>query len=237
MPITSARVPRSALDLRRDDGRGRKVTSKGCRMIVRLLNSLALFWAAMLTLGATSLIGLVEGGWHYPQMMRVSGVACAQLLVATLAVTPAVMLLGQLGRRFDAMRPASRSLGRWLLVRRRHLGLGSFAFAVVHLVHYLIDTGNVPEVLLNATRLDFATGWGAVAIFAALALTSNGTAIRTLGARWKWLHRLVYPAAALAFIHWWYFDFSRGPWLYVFLALGMKAVHLVLVLRPARRMA
>ena len=35
-----------------------------------------------------------------------------------------------------------------------------------------------------------------------LAATSNDAAVRSLRARWKWLHRAVYVAAALTFGHW-----------------------------------
>ena len=39
-------------------------------------------------------------------------------------------------------------------------------------------------------------------IFTALAITSNNTSVRMLGKRWKGLHRFVYAAAVLTFLHW-----------------------------------
>ena len=42
----------------------------------------------------------------------------------------------------------------------------------------------------------------AMLIFTALAVTSNNTSVRKLGKRWKVLHRFVYAAAILTFLHW-----------------------------------
>jgi sulfoxide reductase heme-binding subunit YedZ len=45
-------------------------------------------------------------------------------------------------------------------------------------------------------------GWLALALFIPLAVTSNDIAVRALKRSWKRLHRLVYPAAILTFLHW-----------------------------------
>ena len=45
-------------------------------------------------------------------------------------------------------------------------------------------------------------GWLAFALFVPLAATSNDMATRALKRTWKRLHRLVYPAAILTFLHW-----------------------------------
>ena len=57
-------------------------------------------------------------------------------------------------------------------------------------------------VLSEAKAADLLTGWLALALFLPLAVTSNDVAVRAMGRAWKRLHRLVYPAAVLTFIHW-----------------------------------
>ena len=49
---------------------------------------------------------------------------------------------------------------------------------------------------------DILVGWLALALFVPLAATSSDIATRALGRSWKRLHRLVYPAAILTFLHW-----------------------------------
>jgi len=119
-----------------------------------------------------------------------SGDWAAWLLMVTLAVTP----LGLLFRR--------RGWTAWLLRRRRDFGVASFAYAAGHTVIYLADKQALATVLAEAGRPDLLAGWLALALFVPLAVTSNDRAVRALKRSWKRLHRLVYPAAILAFLHW-----------------------------------
>ncbi len=119
-----------------------------------------------------------------------SGDWAAWLLIATLAVTPLRLALG------------TREVTRWLLHRRRDLGLASFAYAMGHTAIYLVDKASVATVLGEAGGIELLTGWVALALFLPLAATSNDIAVRALRRAWKRLHRLVYPAAVLTFAHW-----------------------------------
>jgi sulfoxide reductase heme-binding subunit YedZ len=47
-------------------------------------------------------------------------------------------------------------------------------------------------------------GMATFLILLTLALTSNRLAVRRLGRRWQTLHRLVYVAAILAVVHFWW---------------------------------
>ncbi len=128
--------------------------------------------------------------YGFGHAVKDSGDWAAWLLMATLAVTPLRLLVG------------TRPFTRWLLLRRRDLGVASFAYASGHTAIYLFDKGAVSIILEQAGGLDLLTGWLALALFVPLAITSNDASVRTLKRAWKRLHRLVYPAAALVFVHW-----------------------------------
>ena len=85
---------------------------------------------------------------------------------------------------------------------RRYLGVATFAYAVPHLVAYLWKLASVAKVLEEGADPGMWTGWIALIIFLALAITSNNFSTLKLGRRWKNLHRFVYLAAILTFAHW-----------------------------------
>jgi methionine sulfoxide reductase heme-binding subunit len=119
-----------------------------------------------------------------------SGDWAAWLLLLTLAATPLRLLFR--GRGWSA----------WLMRRRRDLGVASFAYAAGHTVIYLANKATPDAVLADLGLPEFLTGWLALALFVPLAATSNDVATRALKRSWKRLHRLVYPAAVLTFVHW-----------------------------------
>ncbi|GMM92847.1 ferric reductase-like transmembrane domain-containing protein [Qipengyuania sp. MTN3-11] len=128
--------------------------------------------------------------YGYGHIIKDTGKWAAWLLMATLAVTPIRLL----SRR--------RQWSAWLMRRRRDLGVASFAYALGHTIIYLTDKASVGIVLEEAGALDLLTGWIAFLLFLPLALTSSDVAVRALKRAWKRLHRLVYPAAVLTFLHW-----------------------------------
>lgn len=128
--------------------------------------------------------------YGYGHAIGDSGDWAAWLLLLTLAATP-VRLLSR-GRRWSA----------WLMRRRRDLGLGSFAYAAGHTLIYLVNKASIGPVLADLGSPDMLVGWLALALFSPLAATSSDRAVHALGRSWKRLHRLVYPAAALTFLHW-----------------------------------
>jgi sulfoxide reductase heme-binding subunit YedZ len=70
------------------------------------------------------------------------------------------------------------------------------------LLAYLWKLASVAKILEEGAQPEMWTGWIALVIFLALAITSNKASTRKLGRRWKSLHRLVYLAAVLTFVHW-----------------------------------
>ncbi len=116
------------------------------------------------------------------------GLWAVRLLLITLAVTPA------------------RSILHWprLLLVRRMLGVGVFAYAVAHLLLYIaFEAFDLAKVVSEiALRLYLTIGFVALLGLAALAATSTDGMVRRLGGRrWQRLHRLVYGIAALALVH------------------------------------
>ena len=100
--------------------------------------------------------------------------------------------------------PVSRWIRQpWLRRWRRPLGLLAFAFAVIHTVHFLLWGRLWPDRLnLIFVRPYLTIGLVALILFVPLALTSNDAAVRwATPRRWRRLHLLAYPAAALSVIH------------------------------------
>lgn len=93
----------------------------------------------------------------------------------------------------------------WVAAVRRPLGLAAFGYCVLHFLAYFVIGQKmkleflVYDSLHQASR---APGWLSLLLLVPLALTStDGMAKRLGGKRWKWIHRLVYPSAALAILH------------------------------------
>ncbi|MGV3554180.1 MAG: sulfite oxidase heme-binding subunit YedZ [Croceibacterium sp.] len=119
-----------------------------------------------------------------------SGDWAAWLLMLTLAVTPLRLVF------------RDTKWTNWLMRRRRDIAVASFAYAAGHTVIYLADKASLDIVLAELGLPELLTGWLALALFVPLAATSNNLSVRALKRSWKRLHRLVYPAAILTFLHW-----------------------------------
>ena len=135
-------------------------------------------------------IRYLTGSLYYGEFIHATGEFSARLLMVTLAATPLRLL-------FPRFRWTI-----WLVQNRRYFGVATFAYAVPHLVAYLWKLASVAKIVEQAADPGMWTGWIALIIFLALAITSNSYSTRKLGRRWKTLHRLVYLAAILTFIHW-----------------------------------
>jgi len=121
-------------------------------------------------------------------LTRDSGSWALNLLLAGLAITP-LRRLGAPG---------------WLLRLRRMLGLYAFFYASVHLLIYLwLDQlFDWPAIVHDIIKRPFITvGMAAFALLLPLAITSTDGWLRRLKRRWGQLHRLVYPLAVLAVVH------------------------------------
>jgi sulfoxide reductase heme-binding subunit YedZ len=184
----------------------------------RAFQSVFLFYLVMLIPSYELVLDLIWGDKYYARMMHVSGVISIYLLVLSLAITPITLLI----KRWSW----GITLSRWLLRRRRYLGLGSFYYAYLHLIHYLREINDIENVFYEAFDFELAIAWIALLILTLLAITSNNASARLLKAKWKQLHLLAYPGTALIFAHWLLFDFFPDQALnWLAAAIAIKSIH------------
>jgi sulfoxide reductase heme-binding subunit YedZ len=122
------------------------------------------------------------------------GFTACVLLAAVLTFTPLRVLFPK--------GPVALALNR----HRRFVGVSAFTYAALHFtMHVLYEGGleTISDTLKTAVGKPFQlVGLIALAILLVLAVTSLPAAIRWLGGKkWKYLHRLVYVAAALSAYH------------------------------------
>jgi len=186
-------------------------------VVLRRLPVAAVYLAAALP-GAWLVGGALAGGLGVDPVKRLEqelGLLALQLLVIGLAITP-----------------LRRHAGLNLLRFRRAVGLSAFGYALVHLAVWLaLDMqGLWGQIAADLVKRPYITvGMAAFALIVPLALTSTDTAIRRMGAAaWRRLHRLVYPAALAAAVHFvmvvkaWPVE----PFLYLAAILGLLALRL-----------
>lgn len=124
------------------------------------------------------------------QILSPSGEFAALFMIIAMMITPLTML-------FKGWRGP-----RWLMKRRRYLGVAAFFYAALHTMLYLIDHRAVAFSLAEISKLFIWTGWLAFLILVPLAVTSSDGWVRKLGPAWKTLHRFVYGAAIVTLLHW-----------------------------------
>ena len=121
-----------------------------------------------------------------------------------------------------AITPLRRLGGPNLVIYRRAIGLLAFYNAALHLTAYVYldqapDWQAVWEDILK--RPYITIGMLALTVLVPLAATSNGYAVRWLGARWRTLHKLVYLACAAAVLHFVMLVKSWSPELLLYVVL------------------
>ena len=155
------------------------------------------------------------GGLFYGELVHLSGEFSIRLMMIAMAATPLMLLL-----------PA-QPLSRWLLKNRRYFGVASFAYAALHTLVYIDKTALLDDILADARLAEYWTGWGALLIFAALAVTSNDASMRWLKRRWKYLHRGVYLGAIASFLHWVLVAFNPlAAYLHIAILAGLESYRL-----------
>jgi methionine sulfoxide reductase heme-binding subunit len=141
------------------------------------------------------------------------GIWALRLLMLTLAVAPLVKMF------------------RWtqLMAVRRMIGLFAFAYVTLHLLSYAwLDLLWAWDAIWADVRKRYyiMAGFGAFLLLIPLAVTSTNGWIRRLGARrWQQVHKLVYPAALLAALHFMLKakGFQPEPLIYLFLTALLLA--------------
>lgn len=138
-----------------------------------------------------------------------------RLLLVTLAVTPLRRLTG------------------WgeLIRLRRMLGLYAFFYSVLHVATYFVldlglDFGGLVDDVIK--RPYITVGFTVFLMLLPLAATSSNAIVRRLGRRWQTLHKLVYPAAIGAVLHfaWLVKADLREPLIYALVLLVLFVLRL-----------
>lgn len=102
-----------------------------------------------------------------------------------------------------AVSPLRRLAGLNLMKFRRAIGVLTVCYAGLHLLVWLVLDVQAPaQIWADILKRPYITiGMAAFVLLLPLGLTSNNASVRRLGAAWRRLHRLVYPAAVLAGLH------------------------------------
>ncbi len=131
-----------------------------------------------------------------------------------------------------------RRISGWnrIIKVRRLLGLFAFFYACLHLLIYLgLDQGFAWSFIVEdvVERPFITVGAGAFLLLVPLAVTSTKGWIRRLGRRWQRLHRLVYLAATLGALHFYWKVKADTFWP---LVAAMVLAGLLLARVPWRRL-
>ena len=190
------------------DARSRVLLLKGAVWLLGLYPLARLGWWLR-----EGLIGL--GANPIERVLHHTGWWALVLLLVTLAVTP-----------------LRRITGRNELIRtRRPLGLFAFFYASLHFLVYLgLDqVFGWAYILEDVAERPFITvGFLAWLLLIPLAVTSTKGWIRRLGRRWTVLHRLVYAAAILGVVHfyWRVKADTRVPLLFAAAFVGLMVLRM-----------
>jgi methionine sulfoxide reductase heme-binding subunit len=147
-----------------------------------ILNKKPTFWLLLAIPAMLMLRRYASGDLIAMDMLHPTGEWAARLMIFAMVLSPLVSLLGP------------RPWLNWLVQRRRALGVAAFVYSVLHLLFYLIDMGNLDDILAEFWALGIWTGWAQ-------------------------LQRLVYPAAVLVLVHWIFIHNNLVPALVHFVPL------------------
>ena len=139
---------------------------------------------------------------------RSTGTWTITFLCMTLAMSPLRWITG---------------FSQWVQIRKT-LGLFTFFYGFLHFtIWYWLDHNlNFLAMISDVIKRPFiAMGFIAFVIMSLLAITSNQTAMRLLGGKWKMLHRFIYLIAILAVIHYFWHKEGKRDFTVVYIYTGI----------------
>jgi sulfoxide reductase heme-binding subunit YedZ len=139
---------------------------------------------------------------------RSTGTWTITFLCMTLAMSPLRWITG---------------FSQWAQLRKT-LGLFAFFYGFLHFtIWYWLDHNlNFLAMISDVIKRPFiAMGFIAFVIMSLLAITSNQTAMRLLGGKWKMLHRFIYLIAILAVIHYFWHKEGKRDFTVVYIYTGI----------------
>jgi sulfoxide reductase heme-binding subunit YedZ len=144
----------------------------------------------------------------FERLSHFTGTWALNLLLVTLAVTPARRHAVRLARAAGAPYGRRYSDWNWLVKLRRTLGLAAFFYAFLHASVYLgLDLGLKFSSLVRdfSEKPYIIAGMTALALLVPLAATSTDAMMRRLGRNWRRLHRTIYAVGVVAVLHYLWF--------------------------------
>jgi sulfoxide reductase heme-binding subunit YedZ len=190
---------------------------RNLKPLLFLLCLLPLAWLAARALG---LAGAGLGANPIDELQDQLGQWSLRFLLATLCVSPLAVTLR----------------APWIMGLRRMLGLFAFTFVVLHFANWLVLDRwfDASAIVADIVKRPYITvGFSAFLMLIPLAVTSTAGWMRRLGRRWHRLHRLVYAAAILGCVHYWWQ--VKADWREPLLYSACLAVLLGWRLRRVRR--
>jgi len=151
----------------------------------------ALFIACLIPFAKLPLAYLTNAFGPDPvaNITHTTGIWALNLLIATLAISPLRKL----------------THWNWLMCLRRTIALYAFFYASLHMLNYLVfdQFFDWAEIIKDTARHPYmAAGLISFLLMIPLAFTSTTEMMKRMGWRyWQMLHRLAYPAAAAAVLH------------------------------------
>jgi sulfoxide reductase heme-binding subunit YedZ len=187
-----------------------------------------LFVAALLPLGRLVLFTATDrlGANPIEFITRNTGDWTLYFLCITLAITPLRRVSGW----------------NWLIKLRRMFGLYAFFYVLLHFTTFLWFDHffDLSEMFKDVVKRPFITvGFTAFLLLIPLAITSTNAMVKRLGGkRWQALHRLIYVAALLGILHFWWMkagkqDFAE-PLLFAVIVGALLLVRLGWTLRETQ---
>ncbi len=193
--------------------RGDFLSSENNSSLKRIWNSGYTFGLLLALPAIPMILGLASG--EFRQVLSPAGEFATRFMIIAMMLTPLIMLF-----------PKVRAL-RWLMQRRRAIGVAAFGYAALHTIAYVLKEGTLARILAELPELGIWTGWVAMLVFVPLALTSNDWSLRRLGINWKNLQRLVYVAAFFTIAHWIFLEYEFGGALVHFVPLAALELYRV----------
>lgn len=182
------------------------------------------FCAALLPLARLVWLGIADdlGANPIEFVIRSNGTWALTMLLITLTMTPIRILTG----------------ATWQMQLRRMLGLFAFFYACLHVTCYVwldqwFDWKAVGHDIVKHPFI--IAGFSAFMMLIPLAVTSNQASMRKLRQRWQKLHKLVYPIAILACLHYWWLVKKdiRQPAIYAVVLLILLGLRIYAKKSPA----
>jgi sulfoxide reductase heme-binding subunit YedZ len=161
------------------------------RFLKPLLFVLCALPLAWLVLRAFGVAGASLGANPVDELQDELGEWALRFLLLTLCVSPLAVTLRK----------------PWLMGLRRMLGLFAFTYLSLHLLNWLVldQWLDLRAIAADIAKRPYITvGMASFLLLVPLAVTSTAGWMRRLGRRWHRLHRLIYPAAILGCVHFWW---------------------------------